>query len=274
MSEVKADEKDRPAVQSTQAAESAPANNDKTAAGGSIEAPQAKTTEESKEPPKGAQVEFFKLREQRRELRETVAQKEQALAERDAKLAALQARLEALEKAPKDASRSEKKSEEPDIFEDPKAALEKVKLDAVELIRQEREAEKRRAELDKAQQEAGEMLLTRSHITQDPNFAREVAGLLHEGGRYSRLANEDPQAAAELAYLAVCKAKGVVPDLSVNKSHAAQSAASGIKPSAAGVGEKPVITAKDVREGKYSEEDVRKAVAEGRYQGKLYKIGA
>lgn len=271
MSDVQAEVKDKPADQSTQAAESAPANKDTTVTGGSQETTQATTTEASGKPPKGVEVEFFKLREQRRELKETVAQKEQALAERDAKLTALQARLEALEKAPKEASRSEKASAEPDIFEDPKGALEKVKLEAVELIRQERIAEKQRAELDKAQLEAGEMLLTRSHIKQDENFAREVAMQLHEGGKYHKLADSDPHSAAKLAYLAVCEAKGVAPDFA-SKSQSAQSAASGIKPSAAGVGEKPVITAKDVREGKYSEEDVRKAIAEGRYQGKVIKL--
>lgn len=271
MSDAQAEVKDKPADQSTQAAESAPAHKDTTVTGGSKETTQAMTTEASGKPPKGVEVEFFKLRNDRRELKETVAQKEQAIAERDNQLAALKTRLEALEKAPKEASRSEKASVEPDIFEDPKGALEKVKLDAVELIRQERIAENKRAELDKAQLEAGEMLLTRSHITQDESFAREVAMQLHEGGRYHKLADSDPHSAAELAYLAVCKAKGVAPDFS-SKSQAAQSAASGIKPSAAGVGEKPVITAKDVREGKYSEEDVRKAIAEGRYQGKVIKL--
>src|SRR5688572_1742620 len=99
MSEVKAVEKDKPADQSTQAGESAPPNNDKTAAGGSIEAPQAGKPEDSSKPPKGVEVEFFKLREQRRELRETVSEKDKAIAERDAQLAAVKARLEALEKA-------------------------------------------------------------------------------------------------------------------------------------------------------------------------------
>lgn len=272
MSDVQAEVKDKPADQSTQAAESAPAKNETTVAGGSQETTQAKTTEASAKPPKGAEVEFFKLREQRRELRESVVEKDKAIAERDAKLAAVSARLEALEKAGKDTSRSEKASADPDIFEDPKAALEKVKLDAVELIRQERIAEKQRAELDKAQLEAGEMLLTRSHIKQDDAFKREVAMQLHEGGRYHKLANEDPQAAAELAYLAVCKAKGVVPDLSVNKSSNAQEAATGIKPSAAGNGTPPVVTAEDIKSGKVSVEDAKKAYAEGRYKGRVIRI--
>lgn len=270
MPDVKAEVTDKPADQSTQAAESAPANNDKTAAGG-VETAQAVASEGSSKPPKGVEVEFFKLREQRRELRESDAAKARAISERNAEIAALKAKLEARDKAAAESSRSEKKSDDPDIFEDPKAALEKVKLDAVELIRQEREAEQRRAALDKAQLEAGEMLLTRSHIKQDETFAREVAMQLHEGGRYHKLANEDPQAAAELAYLAVCKAKGVVPDFS-SKQSAAQSASTGIKPSAAGQSESPVITSEDVRKGKVSKEDVRKAIAEGRYKGRVIKL--
>ena len=58
-------------------------------------------------------------------------------------------------------------------------------------------------------------LLTRSHIREDVKLANDVRAVVQE--RYQHIFQVDPEVAIEKAYMAVCEAKGISPDMGAFK---------------------------------------------------------
>ncbi len=128
-----------------------------------------------------------------------------------------------------------------DVQEKAKQQAEKAALDAIE--RREREGQVRQEV-----ETASAWLLTRSHLREDPKLKAEVAQRIQ--AEYGELADRHPSRAARLAYLDVCEAKGITPDLESyrQESAAAESAgraSAGARPSASSAGEKKAWTRRE-----------------------------
>lgn len=210
---------------------SAPGTKDAPpAAGGKGEA-DPKPTKDAPGLPKGAQVEFFKLREDRRQLTE----KSKTL---EAENAALKEKLATLEKRPPAPERPSDKEggREVSIFEDEQAARKRDRELILQQLREEQEAERTRERLKKDALSAGDWLRSRSHLKEDPEFAKKVADRIQT--RYSAAAETDPTAAARSAYLDVCEELGVGPDLGRTEKDDVSGgrASQGLRPSGGGGG--------------------------------------
>lgn len=175
-----------------------------------------------------------------KEVARTMFQKRQGEKEKKAteRVAELEAQLEQL-KAQKPEPKPEK-SEAPSLLDDPDGYAKWVQENATknalsEIERREAEAQNAYA-YRQASEKAADFLLTRSHLKEDKALIDEVSKVLEQ--KYGHIAATDPQAAAELAYIKVCAAKGVVPDMDgfksggFNASGGASSAS--VRPSAPG----------------------------------------
>lgn len=185
---------------------------------------------------------FFKQREEKREKKAT-----ERVAELEKELEAMRSKFQT-EKAAPQSQPAQQQPEVPSFLDDPekwsahqKEEAKKAALQAVE----EREAEKQRqAAYVQSTDQARSLLLTRSHLKEDPNAASEIAAILEQ--KYDRLAQydggADPMNAAKLAYLEWCQQKGVVPDLDGLPKGAMNmtggKASSGVPPTAPGTGKR------------------------------------
>ena len=146
--------------------------------------------------PKELARQAFKSREQKREAKaaERIAELEKQLAE--LKQAKPQPQAEV---AP------------PSFLDDPdkwaQNVTERARQEALAVLQQER------AEVAYRQsaENAANWLLTRKHLKEDHSLTVEVARAIES--KYAQVAAADPNAAARLAYLDVCEAKGISPDM-------------------------------------------------------------
>lgn len=195
----------------------APVTTDKTA-------PEtvAKTPSENKPDPKELARQAFQSREQKREKKAS-----EELAEWKQKYAELETKLNTNKPA------APEPEAEIDFLDDPKKALEKTEERAMnrtisELERRQKEYEAQ-VHYRQVSEKAADFLLTRSHLKEDPAFKEDVLKVIAE--KYLHLAAEDgardPQAASRLAYLDVCAAKGIVPDMEGFKHTAPMNASGG-----------------------------------------------
>lgn len=189
------------------------------------------TTQTSGEPdPKERARQAFVQRDQKREKRASE------------ELAATRRELDALKAQLKEKPKPE--AEPTSFLDDPEKALKEARAgatrDAVEAIKQEQaQAEAKRA-YHQTTEKAAEFLLTRSHLKEDKALREEVLKVVEE--KYAHLAAEDgardPRAAARLAYIDVCAAKGITPDMDGFKAtgfDATRGAnTTGVKPTGAG----------------------------------------
>lgn len=200
-------------------------------------APVAEKVEKpsGQEPQKGP-ADFFRQREAKREKKaqERVAELEQEL----------QKLRSEREKAPQ----PEKEPEPLFSLEDPEGSFKKMReqaaKDAVEAIKREQQEFAAQTKYVQAAEGAEKYLLTRSHLKEDPKAEAEITKLITE--KYIHLAafdgGKDPQAAAELAYLAWCREKGVVPDMDglpkASMSATGGRASAGVSPTTPGTGKR------------------------------------
>lgn len=115
---------------------------------------------------------------------------------------------------------------EPELspFDDHKKWEEKVaeraEQRALDTIEKRQAEAKAQAEYHQTSEKAANFLLTRSHLKEDRALLEEVLKVVEKD--YAHLAatdgGRDPGAAAELAYIRVCQAKGIMPDLDGFKS--------------------------------------------------------
>lgn len=232
--------------------------------GGSVDTAQKQPVKEAGLP-KGAEVEFFKLRQAKRDLQ--------------SENAALQSRLEALEKKVV-TKRSEETWSESQESDAPKIDRDEIARQVSEQVKEDLRREQAKYQLEIDTQEANKWLRSRSHIADDPNAAREIGEILATNPRYARLQFSDPIAAGKAAYLDWCEEKGVDPDLKKHSATPPAYASSGVRPSNAGQSaDKGFITGADIAaafkklvpnspEWKAKRDEIDRAIREGRYKAK------
>jgi hypothetical protein len=142
-------------------------------------------------------------------------EKEKKSAERIAELEAKLSQFEAQKPEPKPA-----KSEAPSLLDDPDGYAKWVQENATktalsEIERRESEAQSAYA-YRQASEKAADFLLTRSHLKEDKSLVDEVSKIISE--KYADIGVVNPSAAARLAYVDLCAAKGIVPDMDGFKS--------------------------------------------------------
>lgn len=167
-----------------------------------------------------AKFEFIK---QRQKVKETKLNAEE-LAKRYEEA---QARIKELE-----TSKAEPKADEDAVtsfLENPEKFLEKRDNNVVERVLEAIGQSKREEQFAKAAAEAESYLLTRSHV-KDPEFAKDVQAAFE---KYQHIAQTgDMKSVARNAYLDVCEARGVVPDLGyTNKPDTSAKGSAGVSPS-------------------------------------------
>lgn len=160
-----------------------------------VEKPQAPEPKTTLKP-----ADFFKQREEKREKKAT-----ERLTEVEKELADLKANV----------GKTQPHEEPLDFLNDPEKALLKSKEDAknevfAELDRRQAEAQRQATE-QKENETAASWLLTRSHLKEDKELLKTVAGIIED--KYARIASVDPSGAARLAYMDACAAKGITPDI-------------------------------------------------------------
>ena len=195
-----------------------------TAATAAGEKPQISTPSTDK--PKAA--DFFRQREEKREKKAT-----ERVAELEKKIAELE-----ISHAPAESALP------PSLLDDPEKwaqGVEERALKRAESAWAEREARSRgETEYRQASESAANWLLTRSHLKEDAQLTEEVFRVIEE--KYASVANVNPSAAVELAYIRVCQAKGIMPDMDGFKSSGFNgtggNASSGAKPSAPAAGKR------------------------------------
>lgn len=168
-----------------------------------------------------AKFEFIK---QRKQIKETKLNAED-LAK---KYEEAQARIKELE-----SSKAEPKSQEDAVssfLENPEKFLETRDNRVVERVLEAIGQSKREEQFAKAASDAESYLLTRSHV-KDPEFAKDVQAAFE---KYQHIAQTgDFKAVARNAYLDVCEARGVIPDLGYNnKPDTSAKGSAGVAPSA------------------------------------------
>lgn len=139
-----------------------------------------------------------------------------------------QARIKELE-----ASKAEPKTQEDAVtsfLENPDKFLEQRDNKVVERVLEAIGQSKREEMFAKAAADAESYLLTRSHV-KDPEFAKDVQAAFE---KYQHIAQTgDMRTVARNAYLDVCEARGVVPDLGFNnKPDTSAKGSAGVSPSA------------------------------------------
>lgn len=211
----------------------APVNPGNTAPASAQAAPETKTQTPQTETKTRAKQEFFKREEKR----------EQKLSEQYAqRLAALEAELKAVREGK--AQQQTQPEPEPDLLTDPEGWRKRVEEAAAKRAEESyrNAAEKSAAEAAYMQKAEGaeKWLLTRSHLKQDQALEAELAGIIRND--YGHLIGVDPQAAAELAYIKLCRAKGIAPDMDLPTSTGNQAAkgttSAGVRPSAPPAGKR------------------------------------
>lgn len=201
--------------------DSAPAENKRdTTASDKTDVKASDKATDSKQDVK-AKFEFIK---QRQKVKETKLNAEE-LAK---KYEEAQARIKELE-----SSKAEPKADEDAVtsfLENPEKFLESRDNRVVERVLEAIGQSKREEQFAKAAAEAESYLLTRSHV-KDPEFARDVQAAFE---RYQHIAQTgDLKAVARNAYLDVCEARGVNPDLGYNnKPDTSAKGSIGVSPSA------------------------------------------
>ena len=197
---------------------------------------QASTESKTETPQtdKGTQAKkFFQQREEKREqkLSEQLSQR----------LAALEAELKTERERKAQQTQPEP---EPDILTDPEGWRKRVEENAAKRAEESYRtaAEKSAAEAAYRQKAEGaeQWLLTRSHLKQDQALEAELAGIIAKD--YGHLTGVDPQAAAELAYLKLCRQKGIAPDMDLPSGSSNQAAkgttSAGVRPTAPAPGKR------------------------------------
>lgn len=180
-----------------------------------------KPQEDSK--PKNA-ADFFRQREEKREKKaqDRVAELEKIVTELQAKVV----------------SEPKREPEPPSLLDDPenwaKNVAKEAEAKALAALEARQKQSQDDADFEKSAVSATDWLRTRSHISEDAALAKEVLETVR--AKYAHIGATDPQAATRLAYLDVCGAKGIVPDMDGFKpgGFQAQGGASsaGVRPSA------------------------------------------
>lgn len=154
-------------------------------------------------------------------------------------------RLAELEKEFEAYKQAKPEKPEPISFlDDPEGALKRTReeatRDALSQFEARQQDQVKAYEYRQASEGAADWLLTRSHSKQDKQFAEAVVDVVKN--RLPHVAKVDPHVAMEMAYISVCKQKGVTPDIEgfVSKGlDATQGTSSvGIKPSATAEGKR------------------------------------
>lgn len=188
-----------------QSVKSAEGEGTKPNASGTANEPQPKTPTQAKGGVEGdkplAPKDYIKLRKRAQEAEKRVADTSSAY---ESRIKALEERLEKLN-GPAHQPQQQTASEDLSFLDNPGAWLDAELNKRLTAVQQQ-------TQLEREADEAGNWLSKRSHVSQDGAFAREVAALLAEGGRYHALSNQDPMTAAESAYNSVCRQKGINPD--------------------------------------------------------------
>lgn len=194
---------------------SAPETKNTHVAGGEVDPAQNRNQQPL---PAGAKVEFFKLREERRNLK--------------SENEALQARIEALENAAKEAvQRQQSTDTKVDPFTDHEKWGEQIERRAEERVLNRLAAEKAQRDVVVSAAEAEKWLLSQSHLKGNEQLQSEVARRIQ--AIYADAPGTSPKAAAKTAYLDMCEEMGLEPGISSKKSSEAV-ASTGFRPSAAG----------------------------------------
>jgi hypothetical protein len=222
----------------TPAAEPTPAQAIAVAEKPEVAAPTTATTTEAAKPqtgetqPKGKDF-YIKLRHQEREAEKKAAA--DRISELEQKLSQFEGKPTPQPKTP------EHPNKPPSLLDDPDGYAAWVREDTLRGIKEDQQ--KREAEANVAKQnelyrqsadESCSWLLSQSHIKQDAALVKEVGALLD--GELAQAAFADPKAAMELAYIRVCRQKGIDPFATGNPEknlNATKGAAtSGARPSA------------------------------------------
>ena len=212
---------------------------------------------------------FFNKRESKRVERIAELEKE------NNELKALKAQFE------KNSQNPETKPEPISFMDDPDKwaanEREKIKAETLAAIDKRDQDAREQASYVQAAQEASKFILTRSHLKEDPNAKTEIAEILKQD-RYAGIADFDPHSAYELAYVAWCRTKGVVPDLdglpkTSNQGSGGKTSA-GVSPSAPAAGERTwnrreaeaylMESTKNPAQFKSRSAEIEKAKSEGR----------
>jgi len=202
--------------------DSAPVENkrDTTAA---PEKGEAKASDKTVDPKQDAKqkFEFFKLRKEKKEAKVSAEDLGKQLAE-------AQKRIQELE-----ASKAEPKADEDAVtsfLDNPDKFLEQRDNKVVERVLEAIGQSKREELYAKAAADAEQYLLTRSHV-KDPEFAKDVQAAFE---KYQHIAQTgDMKSVARAAYLDVCEARGIAPDLGYNnKPDNSAKGGAGVSPSA------------------------------------------
>ena len=203
--------------------DSAPADNkrDTTASDKTDVKASDKAVDGSKPEAAKAKFEFIKQRQKLKETKLTTEDLGKQLAE-------AQKRIQELE-----TSKAEPKTQEDAVssfLENPDKFLEQRDNKVVERVLEAIGQSKREDAFAKAAADAESYLLTRSHV-KDPEFAKDVQAAFE---KYQHIAQTgDLKAVARNAYLDVCEARGVNPDLGYNnKPDASAKGSIGVSPSA------------------------------------------
>ena len=216
----------------TQAAPAQPPVTEKPVAAAPVAAPVAVAEKPQTAAPvteKPGPKDFFKQRDDRREKKAT-----ERVAELEKKLAELESA-----KTPKEAEPAPVSFlDNPDEWA--KNERERMKTEVFSELERRQSESKVQAEFRQASESAAEWLLTRSHLKEDKAFLNDVAVLVED--KYSHVAAVDPSAAAELAYIYACKAKGITPDIeglvSAGMDATKGAASSGVRQSAPATGKR------------------------------------
>lgn len=188
-----------------QSVKSAEGEGTKPNVAGTANEPQPKTPTQSKEGEAGdtpkTPRDFIRLRKRAQEAEKG---KTEIATAYETRIKTLEERIEKLS-SPANQPAQQTASEDMSFLDNPDAWLESK-------LEQRLRAVEQQTKLEREADEAGSWLSKRSHVSQDGAFAREVAALLAEGGRYHGLSNQDPMTAAEAAYNSVCRQKGINPD--------------------------------------------------------------
>lgn len=203
--------------------DSAPADNkrDTTASGDKPEVKASDKAVDGSKPDAKMKFEFIKKRQ---ELKETKLN----ATELAKKYEEAQARIKELESV-----KAEPKTQEDAVssfLENPEKFLEQRDNKVVERVLEAIGHSKREEAFAKAAADAESYLLTRSHL-KDPEFAKDVQATIE---KYQHIAQTgDLKAVARNAYLDVCEARGVNPDLGYNnKPDTSAKGSIGVSPSA------------------------------------------
>lgn len=197
--------------------------------------PETKTQTPQTETKTRGKQEFFKREEKR----------EQKLSEQYAqRLAALEAELKAVREGK--AQPQTQPEPEIDFLSDPEGWRKKVTEEAASKAAESYRtaAEKSAAEAAYIQKAEGaeKWLLTRSHLKQDPALETELVKILTQDEEIREIGRVSPGKAAELAYIQLCRSKGIMPDMdfvSGKDNQAAKGTTSaGVRPSAPSPGKR------------------------------------